>query len=94
MRATDLRPYTVATASYNALVASVTVGTSTNPAPLIIIAVCAALSTAYVLLTIPRLRAAEEARRAARSTRRPRRPQPVEAASAAEEVRDSPINPA
>lgn len=57
------------------LTASVTVGNATNPLPLIILLVTAALSAAYVLLVIPRLRRAEEARRAIRGTRRPPRRQ-------------------
>lgn len=57
-----------------ALAASVTVGNSTNPMPLVIIGVTGAFSTAYVLRVIPRLRAAEEARRAAAGSRQRRRP--------------------
>jgi hypothetical protein len=53
------------------LAAATTVNRSTNFAPLIIILVVAALSTAYVLLWAPRVRAQEEARREAASGARP-----------------------
>ncbi len=53
-----------------ALIASVTVGTATNPAPLIIIVVVGILAALYVLLALPRIRRAEAARRAARGSRR------------------------
>lgn len=49
-----------------------------SPAPLLIIFMLAALSLAYVLLVVPRLRAAAAARAAARGPRRrPRRPEPA-----------------
>ncbi|MFA5890809.1 MAG: APC family permease [Actinomycetota bacterium] len=66
-----------------ALAASVTVGNSTNPTPLAIIAVTGAFSTAYVLRVIPRLRAAEAERLAAAGGRQRRRPVRAESAVAA-----------
>ncbi|MDA8367766.1 MAG: APC family permease [Actinomycetota bacterium] len=57
-----------------ALVSSVTVANRLNPAPLVVIAVVGAASGWYVVSVVPKLRAAEEARRAARTRRRPSRP--------------------
>lgn len=57
-----------------ALVASVTVGNHVDLVPLAVIVVAGGLSAAYVLGVVPRLRAAEEARRAATPRRRPPRP--------------------
>ncbi len=57
------------------VVASVSVANHFNPIPLVVIAVCGGLSAFYVLSVLPRVRAAEAARRAARGPRRPpRRP--------------------
>lgn len=56
-----------------AVVASVTVHDRFDPAPLVIIAVAAAASAFYVLRVLPRVRAAEAARRAAVPRRRPPR---------------------
>jgi amino acid transporter len=56
-----------------ALVASVSVANRFNPVPLVVIAVAAVGATVYVLHFLPRLRAAEAARRAARPRRRPPR---------------------
>ena len=56
-----------------ALVPSVTVANRVDPAPLVVIAVVGAASGWYVVRVVPRLRAAEEARRAARTRRRPSR---------------------
>ena len=56
-----------------ALVSSVTVSNHLNPAPLVVIAVVGAASSWYVVSVVPKLRAAEEARRAARTRRRPSR---------------------
>ncbi|MGO8873964.1 MAG: APC family permease [Acidimicrobiales bacterium] len=53
-----------------ALVASVSVSNRFDPLPLVIIAVLAAASALYTVRVVPKLRAAEEARRAARPTRR------------------------
>ncbi len=57
-----------------AVVASVTVGNRVDPVPLVIVAVCGALSALYVLRGLPKVQAAEAARRAAAGRRRPRRP--------------------
>jgi APA family basic amino acid/polyamine antiporter len=57
-----------------AVVASVSVNNRFNPVPLVVIAVGAGLSAFYVLRVLPKVRAAEEARRAARPRRRPARP--------------------
>ncbi|MGP8058536.1 MAG: APC family permease [Acidimicrobiales bacterium] len=57
-----------------ALTASVSVNSRFDPAPLVIIVCCAAASAYYVLRVLPRVRAAEEARRAAAPRRRPARP--------------------
>ncbi len=57
-----------------AVVASVSVGNRTDPVPLVVIAAAAALSTLYVLVVLPRVRAAEASRRAATPRRRPARP--------------------
>jgi amino acid transporter len=54
-----------------ALVASVSVANHLNFLPLVVIAVVAGLSALYVLAGLPRVRAAEVARRAARGRRRP-----------------------
>jgi basic amino acid/polyamine antiporter, APA family len=54
-------------------VASVTVGTSTNPAPLAIVLTIACGSALYVLLFVPKLRAAELARREESLARRRQR---------------------
>jgi amino acid transporter len=56
-----------------AVVASVSVSNRFDPVPLAVIAVCAALSAFYVIRVLPRVRAAEAARRAATPRRRPRR---------------------
>ena len=58
-----------------AVVASVSVSNHFDLVPVVVLAVCASLSATYVLVVLPRVRAAEEARRAARGRRRPpRRP--------------------
>ena len=57
-----------------AVVASVSVSNHFDPAPLAVIAVCAGLSVFYVIRVLPRVRAAEEARRASTPRRRPPRP--------------------
>jgi len=57
-----------------AAVASVSVANHFNPVPLVVIGTGGALSCFYVLSVLPRVRAAEEARRAARGRRRPPRP--------------------
>jgi amino acid transporter len=57
-----------------AAVASVSVGNRFDPVPLLVIGVCGGLSGLYVLRVLPKVRAAEMARRAAVGTRRPRRP--------------------
>ena len=59
-----------------ALAASISVDNKTNPLPLLIIALVAGAATAYVLVGLPRVRAADAARRAAQGTRR-RRPAPT-----------------
>lgn len=59
-----------------AVVASVSVSNHFDPVPLFVIAACAALSAWYVLGVLPRVRAAEAARRAATGRRRPARPRP------------------
>jgi amino acid transporter/ABC-type branched-subunit amino acid transport system substrate-binding protein len=56
-----------------AVLASLSVDNKTNPLPLLIVLVVGAGSALYVLRGLPRVRAAEEARRAARGTRRPQR---------------------
>lgn len=56
-----------------AVMASLSVDNHTDPVPLVVIAGAAALSTIYVLLVLPRVRAAEAARRADRPRRRPTR---------------------
>lgn len=61
-----------------AVTASVSVSNHFNLVPLVVIAVGAGLACLYVLVVLPRVQAAEEARRAARGRRRPPRP-PVEA---------------
>jgi basic amino acid/polyamine antiporter, APA family len=58
-----------------AVAAGVSVNDRTNPLPLVIILACGGLAVAYVLLWLPKIRAAEAARLAARPARRPRRPQ-------------------
>ncbi|HEY7947503.1 MAG TPA: APC family permease [Acidimicrobiales bacterium] len=57
-----------------AATASVSVQNKFNLVPLVVIAVGALLSTAYVLFALPRVRAAAEAQKAARGRRRPPRP--------------------
>ncbi|MHB8220567.1 MAG: APC family permease [Acidimicrobiales bacterium] len=57
-----------------AVVASVSVGNRTNPVPLAIIVVAVTLSAVYVLKVVPKLKAAEAARREATPRRRPPRP--------------------
>ena len=59
-----------------AVVASVSVGNRFDPVPLAIILVIGLASAAYTVRVVPRLQAAEAARRAARPTRRrpPRTP--------------------
>ena len=57
-----------------AVVASVSVGNHFNAAPLAVIAVCGGLSAFYVLRVLPRVQAAERARRSATRRRRPPRP--------------------
>ncbi|HMK99558.1 MAG TPA: APC family permease [Acidimicrobiales bacterium] len=54
-----------------AAVASVSVDNRFDPVPLVVIGVCAGLSAYYVLGVLPRVRAAEAARRAGRARRRP-----------------------
>lgn len=56
-----------------AVVASVSVDNHFNAIPLVVIVLAAGLSAFYVLRVLPRIRAAEEARRAARPRRRPTR---------------------
>ncbi len=63
-----------------AAVASVSVSNRFDVVPLVVIAACAALSSYYVIGVLPRVRAAEEARRAARGRRRPPRPGRVQEA--------------
>ena len=71
-----------------AVVASVSVSNHFDPVPIAVIAVCAAVSAWYVLRVLPKVRAAEAARRAATGKRRPGRstpstgPEPVEAGEA------------
>lgn len=60
-----------------ALVASVSVGNRMDPVPLLIIVIAGGLSAFYVLKILPKVRAAEEARRAATPRRRPPRPRPL-----------------
>jgi len=58
-----------------AATASVSVANHFDLVPLVVIALTASLSAVYVVAVLPRVRAAEEARRAARGRRRPpRRP--------------------
>ncbi|MHB8439040.1 MAG: APC family permease [Acidimicrobiales bacterium] len=57
-----------------AVTASVSVANKFNPVPLVVIAICGALSVLYVLYVLPRVRAQEQARRAAAPKRRPPRP--------------------
>lgn len=57
-----------------AVSAGVSVDNRFDPVPLVVVAVAAAVSSWYVLRVLPRVRAAEEARRAARGRRRPPRP--------------------
>ena len=72
-----------------ALSASLSVDNHVNPLPLILIAVGAMASAAYVGAVLPRMRAAEAARRAATPKRRPPRP------AAPDSVSDvSPVDPA
>ncbi|MGH9029190.1 MAG: APC family permease, partial [Acidimicrobiales bacterium] len=59
-----------------ALVASVSVSNHFDLVPLVVIAACGTLSAFYVLRVLPRVRAAEQARRAAAGRRRPIRPAP------------------
>jgi amino acid transporter len=59
-----------------AVVASLSVDNRLDPVPLIVIAVAAALSSFYVLRIMPRVQAAEAARRPATPRRRPPRPGP------------------
>ena len=66
-----------------ALAASLSVDDKTNPLPLAIIAVVAGGAVAYVLVGLPRVQAAEAARRAAQGTRR-RRPAPTVASQEAD----------
>ncbi|HXW32666.1 MAG TPA: hypothetical protein VEJ21_06185, partial [Acidimicrobiales bacterium] len=54
-----------------AVVASVSVDNRFDLVPLVVIGVCAGLSAYYVLGVLPRVRAAEAARRAGRARRRP-----------------------
>ncbi len=54
-----------------AVLASVSVQDTFNPAPLVIILVAGALSAFYVLRVLPGVREREAARRAARPRRRP-----------------------
>jgi len=56
-----------------AVVASVSVGNRFDPLPLAIIVVTGGLSALYTVRQVPRLRAAEAARRAATGRRRPAR---------------------
>ena len=65
-----------------AVVASVSVSNRFDPVPLMVIGACGSLSAFYVLRVLPRVRAAEEARRAATGRRRPRRPSPPASAPA------------
>ena len=60
-----------------ALVASVSVSNHFDPAPLVVMAACGGLSAWYVLRVLPKVRAAEAARRAATGRRRPRRAKDV-----------------
>ncbi|MHB1776552.1 MAG: APC family permease [Acidimicrobiales bacterium] len=60
-----------------AVVASVSVANRTDPVPLVVIAAAAAASSLYVLVVLPRVRAAEAARRAATPRRRPGRAVPA-----------------
>jgi amino acid transporter len=73
--ATTLGWIGVAVFGFLALAASVSVDNKTNAVPLAIIVLVAAAAAGYVLVGLPRVRAAEEARRAAQGTRR-RRPGP------------------
>jgi len=57
-----------------AATASVSVQNRFDPVPLAVIAIGGLLSTAYVLVALPRVRAAAEAKKAARRPRRPPRP--------------------
>jgi APA family basic amino acid/polyamine antiporter len=57
-----------------ALSASLSVSNHFDMAPLVVIAVCGGLSALYVFRVLPRVRAAEAARRAATRRRRPGRP--------------------
>jgi len=59
-----------------AVVSSVSVSNHFNLVPLVVIAVGGGLSAFYVLRLLPRLQAAEQARRAATGRRRPPRPSP------------------
>ena len=60
-----------------AVVAGVSVSNRFDPAPLVVVLVCGCLAALYVLRVLPKVRAAEEARRAAVGRRRPtRRPAP------------------
>jgi amino acid transporter len=59
-----------------ALVASVSVNNKLNPVPLVIIVCAGSLSAFYVLRILPKVRAAEEARRATTTRRRPDRTAP------------------
>ncbi len=59
-----------------AVSASLSVDNRFNPLPLVLIALGAAASAAYVALVLPKMRAAEAARRAAAPKRRPPRPTP------------------
>jgi APA family basic amino acid/polyamine antiporter len=57
-----------------AVVASVSVSNHFSPLPLAVIAVCAGLAASYVLWVLPRVRAADAARRGRTPRRRPPRP--------------------
>ena len=57
-----------------AVVAGLSVSNRFDPAPLVVIAVCAGAAAFYVLRILPGMRAAEAARRAAAGRRRPERP--------------------
>jgi basic amino acid/polyamine antiporter, APA family len=67
----------VAVFGFLALAAGISVDGKTNPAPLVVVVVCGGAATLYVLAFLPKVRAAEEARRSAAGTRRPNRPQPA-----------------
>jgi APA family basic amino acid/polyamine antiporter len=56
-----------------AVIASVSVANRFDPVPLVVIAACAVASGYYVLRVLPKMKAAEQARRAAQGRRRPGR---------------------